>query len=193
MAPNQVIDPVVMADDDLAVAGPATGRDECRAGWRRRLVKLGITEARLQRRHVVLCQFDPGIQSEDVVSIDFGRSPAVMILPCVAFKAGVGPTCDAGDFALVLVANLVPEHRVSCLAIELPIVLRGMGQVFTEYPDYFSYLRRGKIAVLVSDLIGSALEMQVNPAIAVAAESRSHQVGGGGVRRCPVRSCGQGA
>src|SRR5215471_5889240 len=47
VAADQVIDPVVMAYDDLAVARPATGCDERRARWRRRLVKLGVAEASL--------------------------------------------------------------------------------------------------------------------------------------------------
>src|SRR5262249_46473170 len=179
VTPYQVIDPVIMSDDDLAVSGPAAGSNECRARGRRRLVQSGIAEAGLQRWHVVLSKLDPGIQCQNVVDID--PELAVTFIQDLAFagtrdEAGVRAASYARDLALVLVADLVPKEGMCRVSIELPIAPGRMGQVLAEDSEGLFYLRSKPVAMLVANLIRCSLQMNIDPPIPVTPKRRAQQV-----------------
>src|SRR5262249_755934 len=154
---DQIVDPVVVRHDDAAVLRPASGCNKRGTGRWRRLMQFRIVSARiLERRDVVERKLHPPVHCKDVISVHLDAARE-----CTARYAG--------DFLLILIADLVPEQIARGVSVELPIVIRYVLQIFLEDSQRLTNLFCKEPTVLISDFFRRALEVQVDPSPAFGA------------------------
>ena len=138
--------PGVVGEDDFAAFGEASGGDEGGATF-------GYGDGGFFREgDVVGAEFEPGVEGDDVPEVEFK-------------SAGDDAVGDALEFLAVLGFDFRPEDFFGSFAEEGPIFFRivfeGGGDDAAGIADFGGE----EIAVLESDRVGFAFEVDVNPTI----------------------------